>query len=73
MKPVTRRDADLVENFLRLLRFRHVTSRRSYASILRRFQHFVFTSAENDLLTRELVQRWLNNLILRSPGTCQRL
>jgi len=67
MRPVTRKDADLVENFLRLLRFRHVTSRRSYASILRGFQHFVFTNADGDSLTRELVQQWLNDLILRSP------
>ena len=67
MKPVTRKDADAVENFLRLLRFRHETSRRSYASILRGFQHFVFMSADDDLPTRELVQQWLIDLILRSP------
>ena len=67
MKPVTRRDADPVENFLRLQRFRHVTSSRTYASILRGFQRFVFTHAGGNSLTKELVQRWLNDRILQLP------
>jgi integrase/recombinase XerD len=67
MKPVTRRDADPVENFLRQLRFRHVDSRRTYASVLHRFQHFVLSHARGGSPTRELVERWLNDRILQSP------
>lgn len=65
MKPVTHRDADPVESFLRLLRFRHVTSGRSYASILRGFQRFALTHAGGEPLTVEVVQRWLNDRIPR--------
>jgi integrase/recombinase XerD len=67
MKPVTRGDADPVESFLRLLRFRHVTSRRTYASILRGFQRFVLSHPGGGALTKELVQRWLNDRILQLP------
>ena len=73
MKPVTRRDTDPVESFLRQLRFRHVNSRRVYASVLNRFQHFVLLHARGGSLTRELVEQWLNDRILRSPlrDVCQ--
>ena len=67
MNPCTPTDADQVEGFLRLQRFRNRTSRRVYACILRGFQGFVRTHSGGASPTTELVQQWLNDRIQQWP------
>ena len=67
MNPCPPTDADLVESFLRLQRFRNRTSRRVYACILRGFQRFVRTHAGSASATTEVVQQWLNDRIRQWP------
>jgi integrase/recombinase XerD len=67
MTPVTPRDADPVEGFLRLQRFRNSASRRVYGCILRGFQRFVVSHAGGDPPTMVLVQQWLDDRIQEWP------
>jgi integrase/recombinase XerD len=67
MNPCSPTDADLVEGFLRLQRFRNRTSRRVYACILRGFLRFVRTHTGGASPTTELVQQWLNDRIQQWP------
>ena len=59
MNPCSPTDADLIDGFLRLQRFRNRTSRRVYACILRGFLRFVRTHAGGVSPTTELVRQWL--------------
>jgi integrase/recombinase XerD len=67
MRPATYGDADPVEAFLRLQRFRNRGSRRVYACILRGFQRFALSHAGGDAPTVTLVQKWLDERILHWP------
>jgi hypothetical protein len=57
MNPCSPTDADLIEGFLRLQRFRNSTSRRVYACILRGFLRFVRTHAGGASPTTEVLQQ----------------
>ncbi len=67
MKPVTRKEADPVDGFLRLQRFRNRTSRRVYACILRGFQRFILERADGAPPTAVIVKQWLDDRILQWP------
>lgn len=62
-----RSNADPVESFLRLQRFRNETSGRVYACILRGFQHFMLLHGDGNSPTTEIVQQWLNDRIQQWP------
>jgi integrase len=67
MKPVKRKEADPVEGFLRLRRFRNRTSWRVYACILRGFQRFILAHAAGAPPTDAIVVRWLDDRLLQWP------
>jgi integrase/recombinase XerD len=67
MKPVKRMDADPVDAFLQLQRFRNRTSRRVYACILRGFQRFIIEHAGGAPPTTVIVKQWLEDRVLHWP------
>ena len=67
MKPLTRKEADPVDGFLRFQRFRNRTSRRVYACILRGFQRFVMERTDGAPPTAVIVKQWLDDRVLQWP------
>jgi integrase len=67
MKPVEPKEADPVDGFLRLQRFRNRTSRKVYACILRGFQRFILEHSNGAPPTAVIVKQWLADRIMQWP------
>lgn len=65
MSRLSPREEDALQQFLRTLRFRHVSSERTYACKLRKLQRFLLSRANDRLVTQDLIQQWLRLLAER--------